>query len=114
MPAKGVPGRGRVDTPLLPNSKLTLGHGNGGVTPWEFVFVDNRDKDIGFFKLLLSTSPANFACLIRRKSPFDAEAGHRQGEMDKIAKDVAELKKELDSSSQVWGVKMATVIQVRK
>jgi hypothetical protein len=100
-----------VDRPLLPNSKLTLGHGNGGATPWVFVFVDNRDKDIGFFKLFLSTSPANFACLTRRKSPFEAEPGHRQGEMDKIAKDAAELKKELDS--RVWGVKMATVIQVR-
>ncbi|KAJ2912756.1 hypothetical protein MD484_g7652, partial [Candolleomyces efflorescens] len=112
LPAKGVPGRGPVDPPLRRKSKLTLGYGNGGASPWEFVFTDERDKDIGFFKLFLSTSPADFGCLTRTKSPFDwQDPYHRQGEMDKEAQDAAELKKELESRS--WGVKKATVIQVR-
>jgi hypothetical protein len=111
IPAKGPLGRA-VDKPLLPHSKLTLGYGNGGATPWEFVFVDNREKDIGFFKLFLSSSPANFACLSRRKSPFEKDPlANRQGEMDKQAKEAEELKTDLVAKR--WGVKMATVIQVR-
>jgi hypothetical protein len=104
-----------VDVPLGPQSKLTLGYGNGGTTPWEFVFVDNRPKDIGFFKLFLSSSPANFGCLVRRKTPFDQDARNRHAEeVDKEEREAAALGTALDNSTQRWGVKMATVIQIRK
>ncbi|KAJ2934554.1 hypothetical protein H1R20_g2524, partial [Candolleomyces eurysporus] len=115
MPAKGA-GRGLVDAPLLPGSKLTLGYGNGGATPWEFVFTDERSKDVGFFKLFLSSSPANFACLTRRKTPFEEDpAGHRLGEeLDKELKEATALETTLDISTERWGIKLATVIQIRK
>jgi hypothetical protein len=54
VPARG-PAGARVDAPLLPRSKLTLGYGNGGATPWEFVFVGQgapSTEDVGFFKRL--------------------------------------------------------------
>ncbi|KAJ2912759.1 hypothetical protein MD484_g7651, partial [Candolleomyces efflorescens] len=114
MPAKGVAGGGHVDAPLLPGSKLTLGYGNGGATPWEFAFSDARTKDIGFFKLFLSSSPADFRSLARKKTPFEQEEGQRHGEeLDREAKEAERLKHELDDRSQIWGVKMATVIQIR-
>ena len=114
IPAKGS-GREPVDTPLLPHSKLALGYGSGGGTPWEFVFADDRSKDIGFFKLFLSSSPANFGCLVRRKTPFDQDAENRHAaEVDKEEREAAELRTALDNSAQTWGVKMATVIQIRK
>ncbi|KAJ2934550.1 hypothetical protein H1R20_g2521, partial [Candolleomyces eurysporus] len=115
MPAVGA-ALGLVDPPLLAGSKLTLGYGNGGATPWEFVFTDDRPKDVGFFKLFLSSSPANFACLTRRKTPFERDpAGHRLGaELDKEVKEATALEKRLDSSTERWGVKLATVIQIRK
>ncbi|RXW16987.1 hypothetical protein EST38_g8865 [Candolleomyces aberdarensis] len=115
MPAVGA-GRGPVDASLLSGSKFTLGYGNGGATPWEFVFMDDRPKDIGFFKLYLSSSPANFACLTRRKTPFEYDPeGHRLGEeLDKEVKEATALETALDGDTERWGVKLATVIQIRK
>jgi hypothetical protein len=79
--------------------------------------MDDRRKDIGFFKLFLSFSPVDFACLTRRRSPFEEDPGHRLGDdLDFEAKLAAELKAELDSveNENRWGVKTATVIQIRK
>jgi hypothetical protein len=115
MPARGTAGGGHVDAPLGPGSKLTLGYGNGGATPWEFAFSDDRTQDIGYFKLFLSSSPANFGRLARKKTPFEQDEGQRHGEeLDREAKEAERLKNELDDRSQTWGVKMATVIQIRK
>ncbi|KAJ2912758.1 hypothetical protein MD484_g7650, partial [Candolleomyces efflorescens] len=107
------------DARILPRSKLTLGYGDGGGPPWEFVFVDDRAKDVGFFRLFLSTTPANFACLSRTKKVFEEDPGWRLSEEDlvKEAKDVAALEKSLYDNLIVngnsWGVKSATVVQIR-
>ena len=102
-------------------SKLTLGYGNGGAAPWEFVFAENRDKDVGFFRLFLSSSPADFACLTRRRSPFERvqekeqDPGNRHGaELDEEAREARELEAKLESKAGSWGVKMATVKQIKK
>ncbi|KAJ2912757.1 hypothetical protein MD484_g7653, partial [Candolleomyces efflorescens] len=104
----------RVDPPLAPYSKLTLGYGNGGAPPWEFVLTGNRTEDVGFFKLFLSTESANFGCLARRRTHFEQNGPeNRLGEqVDKEAKDASVLETKLDSNR--WGVKMATVIQIKK
>ncbi|RXW16989.1 hypothetical protein EST38_g8863 [Candolleomyces aberdarensis] len=112
--ATDVSGR-PVDAPLLPRSQLALGYENGGAPQWEFVFLDDRPKDIGFFKLFLSSSSANFACLTRKRTPFERDTCTRLAEeSDEEAEEAGELETTLDDSKESWGVKMATLIQIRK
>ncbi|RXW18692.1 hypothetical protein EST38_g7159 [Candolleomyces aberdarensis] len=108
-------GVGDVDAPLPPHSKLPVGYANGAAYPWQFCFEDDRVEDIGFFKLFLSASPANFSCIAQIESPFKRlEVSTRGGggsENNVQAEEVEQLEK-LDKGS--WGVKAATIIQLRQ
>ncbi|KAJ2925322.1 hypothetical protein H1R20_g11779, partial [Candolleomyces eurysporus] len=106
-------GLGAVDAPLPPHSKLPVGYANGATYPWQFSFEDDRDKDIGFFKLFLSASPANFSCIAQAESPFKeiSTRGEEIPRDDIQAGEVGQLEK-LEKDS--WGVKAATIIQLRE
>ncbi|KAJ3521101.1 hypothetical protein NMY22_g12453 [Coprinellus aureogranulatus] len=114
-------GEGQVDPPLLKHSRLAVGYGNGGADPLQFYFEDGKTRDIGFFKLFITCTPANFRCLSQEKSPFPRETRGGDGEEDdrddggetEAARLQAEeeLKKKLHADQ--WGVKVATVIQAK-
>jgi len=100
-------GRGmhtKVDAPLSPQKSLTLGYGDGGVSPMRFFLPRGQEKDLGFFKLFLCTKPTYFDS-IRQKSPFDTEdtipVGSRGGKST-----------HLDPPKEVrWGTHLRTFIQ---
>jgi hypothetical protein len=91
-----------VDAPLPAKSHLTVGYGEGGVSPWQFLLRDGEDTDVGFFKLFLTTSPADFSS-IAQESPFETSIS-RYG---KVAS--AQL-----PGTEQWGSQLSTVIQVRR
>ncbi|KAG2007359.1 hypothetical protein CC2G_015053 [Coprinopsis cinerea AmutBmut pab1-1] len=90
-----------VDCPLPPHSTLPLGYGTGG-EPWQFEFEDGKEKDLGFFKLFITASPANFSS-IRQDSPFEATRSSIVPG-DPIAKE------KLDPNA--WGSRIFTVVQL--
>ncbi|KAF8964817.1 hypothetical protein BDZ97DRAFT_2004443, partial [Flammula alnicola] len=91
-----------VDAPLPPKSQLAIGYGEGGSLPWQFVLREGENKDVGFFRLFLSTRPANFQSIIQI-SPFE-EWRDLGGNLPPA--EVVEPER--------WAVKTATVIQVGK
>ncbi|KAF6749511.1 caspase domain-containing protein [Ephemerocybe angulata] len=114
LAAKGA-GSGAVDAPLLPHSQLSVGYGSGGVDPWQFYFEGDRTKDVGFFKLFLSCSPANFLCLAQPTSPFKRLKDFRgDGPTPPTEAEMKELEKLSKLDKDSWGIKMATVVQIRK
>lgn len=94
-------GSGKVDVPLPPHSRLPLGYGGGGVPPWQFALREGEKKDIGFFKLFLSTCPTNFSSILQ-ESPFDSG-------MSRFGRTVAIG--DLDPP-QLWAAQLVTVVQV--
>ena len=113
---------GDVDPPLLAHSKLAVGYGNGGVDPLMFYFEGETVRDIGFFKLFITYSPANFRSLNQERSPFpratrsggdgsdeDEETGLELGEAERLAAEKELQKMHADK----WGVKVHTVVQVK-
>ncbi|KAG6809127.1 hypothetical protein H0H92_001457 [Tricholoma furcatifolium] len=97
-------GQGRlttdVDAPLPPQGSLTIGYGSGGVSPWQFLLRDNDDMDVGFFKLFLTTSPADFSS-IPQESPFE-DINTRSRRMKVAFPD-----------DEGWGTILSTVVQLR-
>jgi len=93
----------KIDVPLRPKSKLTIGYGAGGVPPWHFMFREGDKKDIGFFKLFLSTRPAHFSNILQQ-SPFEIDT-LRAGQVGAPEPPVAEI---------LWGTKLVTIIQVER
>jgi len=91
-----------VNAPLSPKSHLTVGYGDGGVAPWQFLLRDGEDKDVGFFKLFLTTSPADLSS-IPQDSPFMASSFSRYGKTATPERPETEL----------WGSQLSTVIQLR-
>jgi hypothetical protein len=91
-------GAGPGDAPLLANSKLTLGYGGGGVPPWIFRLRKGDKKDVGFFKLFLSTVHADFSSILQ-ESPFETYTP-RAGERAKVP------------VHEFWATQLVTVIQV--
>jgi len=92
----------KVDVPLRPKSKLTIGYGAGGVPPWHFMFREGDKKDIGFFKVFLSTRPAHFSSILQQ-SPFDIGMSRAGKVATPDSANVTEI---------LWGTKLATMIQV--
>ncbi|RDB28119.1 putative WD repeat-containing protein C2E1P5.05 [Hypsizygus marmoreus] len=90
-----------VDAPLPSKSTLSIGYGDGGVSPWQFLLRDGEDKDVGFFKLFLATAPTDFSSL-EQDSPFE-ENTTRYGQPAAARVPDAES----------WGSQLSTVIQVR-
>jgi len=92
-----------VDAPLPPRSELTIGYGDGGASPWQFLLRDGEDKDVGFFKLFLTTSPADLSS-IPQDSPFRFAHG-----TSRHVKPAPPQKPD----SELWGSRLSTVIQLR-
>lgn len=90
-----------MDAPLPPKSSLAVGYGDGGASPWQFLLREGEDKDLGFFKLFLTTKPADFSS-IPQESPFDRGTS-RHGQLA-----AAKL-----PAPDWWGSKLSTVVQVR-
>ena len=88
-----------ADPPLLPGSMLTVGYGDSSVHPWQFNLNDRDKKDVGFFKLFLSTIPADLSC-IPQESPFEK------------ARALADLQDNAHYASKLWATQLVTVIQV--
>jgi hypothetical protein len=91
-----------VDAPLPPKSQLTIGYGDGGASPWQLLLRDGEDKDVGFFKLFLTTSPADFSS-ISQDSPFNIRSFSRHAKL--VAKERPE--------TELWGSQLSTVVQLR-
>ncbi|KAK0484996.1 caspase domain-containing protein [Armillaria novae-zelandiae] len=67
-----------VDTYLEQNSTLTLGFGNGGISPFTFTIPDGQEADVCFFKFFVTTQPVDLGS-ISRPSPFSALTMQRGG-----------------------------------
>jgi hypothetical protein len=93
----------RVDAALPPRSRLTIGYGDGGSSPWQFTLPEGETKDLGFFKLFLSTRPAYFDILIQEIPPFTTKTT-RGGKP--MAAEIPDVLK--------WASIVSTVIQVEK
>src|ERR1700761_8493046 len=66
----------KVDVPLPARNKdnttggeLTLGHGNSEAEPLAFYLEKDEDKDVGYIRIFLTTSPTVMR-LIPQDSPF--------------------------------------------
>ncbi|KAF8056952.1 caspase domain-containing protein, partial [Lyophyllum atratum] len=98
-------GQGRltteVDAPLPPRGYLSIGYGDGGFSPWQFLLREGEDVDVGFFKLFLSTSPADFSS-IPQESPFEENVSR-----------LGRLKAAQLPDAERWGAMLSTVVQVR-
>jgi hypothetical protein len=95
----------RVDAALPPRSRLTIGYGDGGFSPWQFTLPEGETKDLGFFKLFLSTRPAYFDSLIQESLPFTKQPEATRGGKPMAAETPEVLK---------WASIVSTVIQVEK
>jgi hypothetical protein len=93
----------RVDTPLPPKSKLTIGYGDGGATPWQFMIPPGETQDLGFFRLFLSTRPAYFENIMQEITPFLSGSS-------RSAKPATVEPPEVET----WAVQTVTVIQLEK
>lgn len=51
---------------------LRIGHGNGGVRPCQFLLPRELDEDRTFFKVILTTTPADFT-MFPQTNPLDAK-----------------------------------------
>ncbi|KAK0194157.1 caspase domain-containing protein [Armillaria mellea] len=67
-----------VDTYLECNSTLTLGFGNGGMSPFTFTIPDGQEVDVCFFKFFVTTQPVDLG-IISRPSPFSALTVRQRG-----------------------------------
>ena len=90
-----------VDPPLPPKSQLTIGYGEGGVSPWQLLLRDGENKDVGFFKLFLTTSPAEFSSTPQQSPSESSVSGYGQRTAAK------------SPGAELWGSQLSTVIQTR-
>ncbi|KAF8988246.1 caspase domain-containing protein [Cyathus striatus] len=65
---------------------LTIGYGEGGAPPWQFLLRVGDTKDVGFFKLFLTTRATNLSS-IAQDSPFDAKSSRTDGDGIQVAPD---------------------------
>jgi len=57
---------------IKPGETLDIGHGNSGVDPFKFVISDELLEDRTYFKIILTTSPADFSMLSQTYNPVEA------------------------------------------
>lgn len=98
----GIGSSGFIDAPLQPKSTLTLGYGDSTASPFEFLLRPGEDVDMGFMKLFVATSPADFSSLLQG-SPFDLERDQ--------TRESREFKDAPAVSADLWGTKVYTIIQ---
>lgn len=89
-----------LDAALPARSRLGVGYGNSSTYPIRFSIPDGQKKDVGFFRLFLSTTPSNFHC-IAQPSPFEEQ--HR-AQPQYAEPEVAKM--------EWWTMKTATVVQM--
>jgi hypothetical protein len=82
---------------------LTIGYGDGGSSPWQFLLPEGDKKDLGFFKLFLSTRPTYFDSLIQEQNPFTNYTTRGGKPMAPEAPEVIK-----------WASIVSTIIQVEK
>jgi hypothetical protein len=92
----GVDG-GNADPPLPKRSELTIGFGDGGAAPWQFHLNDDEDMDVGFLKVFLTTSPAEFSSVAQ--DPFGPTSRHPLPPSNNV---------------DLWGSITATILQMRQ
>jgi len=97
----------KVDAPLPAKSRLSLGYGDGGISPWQFVLPESQKKDLGFFKLFLSSRPAHFESICKA-SPFHTEEETLSAQSRAGKSSISEPPQPEDK----WGTQLVTVIQV--
>lgn len=95
----------KVDAPLPPQSKLAIGYGDGGATPWQFVIPNGESADLGFFRLFLSTRPAYFESILQELTPF-ATGTTRSANLSESLPELPDV--------ATWAVQTATVVQLAK
>jgi hypothetical protein len=92
------------DAPLQPKGELTIGYGDGGGMPWkhvvnspivmsEGVLYDEKDLEVEFFKLVLTTQPVTLE-FMKQSSPFS---------MDYRAK------RNVEEPADIWATKLITI-----
>lgn len=93
----------KVDAPLPARSALAIGHGDGGATPWSFMLPPDVKKDLGFFRVFLTTRPASFESILQEVSPFDDDLS--RSIQSPVVQDVFPEEGE-------WSVQTVTLIQI--
>ncbi|PPQ68613.1 hypothetical protein CVT24_005431 [Panaeolus cyanescens] len=90
-----------IDVPLPARSRLTIGYGDGGASPWQFMLLEDAKKDMGIFKLYLATHPIQLSNILQ-EGVFEEESFRA----------VKVAKPDILQGKQLWGTKTAVVIQV--
>jgi hypothetical protein len=96
----GPAGNQRVDPLLLPRSTFPVGYGDGGTQPWSFWLPKTVNTDVTYFKLFVTTKPADFSFLCQ-ESPFGGDFAGRG----------THKKPRQVMQPDVWGTVMVTVVQ---
>jgi hypothetical protein len=87
----------KIDPPLLPNSSVTIGYGDGGGVPYCYFLRENQDIDIGHLKLFLSTEYVDLSH-VPQHSPFAS---------------VPHLGAVINKTQQIWDTILIPVVQRR-
>ncbi|KAF9525305.1 caspase domain-containing protein [Crepidotus variabilis] len=98
----------QVDAPLPAKSKLSLGYGDGGVMPWQFVIPEGETKDVGFFKLFLATRPTYFES-IGQESPFEVD----EEDLSEVKTRAGKVNPLEPPTEVTWGAQLVTILQVK-
>lgn len=56
---------------LKPEETLDIGHGSSGVDPYTFGINDYLAEEYTYFKIILTTSPADFSMLNQTHNPLE-------------------------------------------
>lgn len=56
---------------VKPGETLSIGHGSSGVDPFRFVIADDLSEDRTYFRIILTTSPADFSMLSQTYNPAE-------------------------------------------
>ncbi|KAJ3517701.1 hypothetical protein NLJ89_g335 [Agrocybe chaxingu] len=99
-----------VNPPLLPHSWLTIGHGASSVWPWGFLLQENVKKDLGFFRVFLSTHPTPSFFSMKQTSPFPASDIERGG--GKREPRLASYRGPSGAPIERCGSRLVTIVQV--
>ena len=62
--------RPEVAGTLKPEETLAIGYGSSYVDPISFVIPRGQEKDLTYFKVILTTSPADFSTLLQINNPL--------------------------------------------
>ena len=109
----GIGPNGKVDAPLPPQQKLTIGYGGGGVSPWVFSLEPEEKRDVSFFKLIVTTSPIDLS-LISQGSPFgEAQMAHSASDGFHDNMNSRHAIRLQGFESDIWETHTITVVQER-